>query len=49
MALQNAINAKCSKNLVPDGKFGPLTKAAAQSCLGSSVVSWDTYKGLGLS
>ena len=44
--LQSAINAKCGKNLVPDGKFGPLTASAAQSCVGTPTVAWEQYRGL---
>ena len=44
--VQIGINAKCGKKLVSDGKFGPLTEAAAISCLGTPTVSWQQYQQL---
>jgi hypothetical protein len=46
--LQVALNNKCGLKLVPDGKFGPLTANAAQSCIGNSIVSWELYRSQGL-
>jgi peptidoglycan hydrolase-like protein with peptidoglycan-binding domain len=42
--LQLALNKKCGKNLVADGKFGPLTQSAVQSCIGGTTISTDQYK-----
>ena len=42
--IQGAMNLKCGKKLVTDGKFGPLTQAAAAQCIGSPIVSWQQYQ-----
>ena len=43
--LQGALNAKCGKNLVMDGVYGPLTQTAVTQCLGGvQSVSWDKYR-----
>lgn len=41
--IQNAINKKCNKGLVPDGAFGPKTEAALNSCYGATTVSQALY------
>ena len=46
--LQVALNNKCGLRLVTDGKFGPLTASAAQSCIGNPIVSWELYRSQGL-
>lgn len=40
---QIAVNKKCNANLVPDGKFGPLTESAISKCYGTGVVSESIY------
>lgn len=41
--VQNAVNKKCNANLVPDGKFGPMTEAATKSCYGATQVNEALY------
>jgi len=41
--VQNAVNKKCNANLVPDGKFGPMTEAATKSCYGAIQVNEALY------
>lgn len=41
--VQNAVNKKCNANLVPDGKFGPMTESATKSCYGVTQVNEALY------
>lgn len=41
--VQNAVNKKCNANLVPDGKFGPMTESATKSCYGATQVNEALY------
>jgi peptidoglycan hydrolase-like protein with peptidoglycan-binding domain len=41
--IQNAVNKKCNANLVPDGKFGPMTESATKSCYGATQVNETLY------
>jgi hypothetical protein len=47
--IQNAINKKCNKSLNPDGKFGPGTQAALQSCYNVSEVDQTLYTTMKIS
>jgi len=42
--IQSAMNLKCGKKLIVDGKFGPLTQSAATQCIGYPTISWKQYQ-----